>query len=211
MSDDQDDDSIDFERVVHSMEELLAACHCGSLLSLEGMIEDYVDGEMYVWGAGNPGGTGDTDIEVCEPNIGRGSCFTFPFVVKELFDTADDFNAMFRIEGDLLDLAETVADVEGFTVELELDPDATDVPPSRRRRITDDGVMVQEIHWYGFKKRMSSDATYREWLEQRLFRDNPGLMVVDSFDDDVRLAAIRGEEPMPPPRPRERPNIRPRR
>jgi hypothetical protein len=200
MSDDQYDDTIDFERVVHSMEELLDACRCDSLLMLEQLIEDHVDGYMHVWGEGNPGGSGDGDIEVCEPHLGRGTCFAFPFPVGELFESAEDFRAMFLIEDELLELAATIETIEGFEVELELDPDATGVPARLRRRETAHGVLVQEIRWYPFKKRMSSDATFGEWLRERLFRDNPGLMVVDGFDDDVRLAAIRGEEPMPPRR-----------
>lgn len=199
--DETDDGSIDFERIVNSLEELLAACHCSDLLQLEGLVEDYVDGCMFVWGEGNPGGCGDGDIEVCHPELGRGSCFTFPFAVGELFDYADDFQAMFLIEDELLHLAAEIAEVEGFEVELELDPDCTDVPPRLRRRITMDGVMVQKIMWYGFERRMPSEATFGEWLQQRLFRNNPGLLVVEGLHDDhVPLAAVRGEAPMPPPK-----------
>lgn len=202
---DGDDGSIDFDRVVHSLDELLAACHCRDLLELEQLVEDYVDGHMFVWGEGNPGGCGDGDIEVCHPQLGRGSCSSFPFRLGELFEDADDFQAMFLIEDELLDLAAEIATVEGFEVELELDPDCTDVPPRLRRRITVDGVMVQEIMWYGFKRPMPSEATFGEWLQQRLFRNNPGLLVVEGrYDDHVPLAAIRGEAPMPPPRPGSR-------
>lgn len=199
--DETDDGSIDFERIVNSLEELLVACHCSDLLQVEQLVEDYVDGYMFVWGEGNPGGCGDGDIEVCHPQLGRGSCSTFPFRVGELFEEADDFQAMFLIEDELLELAAEIAAIEGFEVELELDPDCTDVPPRLRRRITMDGVMVQKIMWYGFERRMPSEATFGEWLQQRLFRNNPGLMVVEGLHgDDVPLAAVRGEAPMPPPR-----------
>ena len=202
---DDDAGSIDFDRVVQSLDELLEACHCSDLLTLEGLVEDYVDGCMFVWGEGNPGGCGDGDIEVCHPELGRGSCFTFPFAVGELFDYADDFQAMFLIEDELLDLAAEIAAVEGFEVELELDPDCADVPPRLRRRVTMDGVMVQNIMRYGFGRAMPGDATFGEWLQQRLFRDNPGLLVVEgSHDDHVPLAAVRGEIPMPPPLPGSR-------
>lgn len=195
-------DEIDADRVVESVEQLLDACRCGTLDDLESLIDDLIDAEVRVCGEGRPGRRGDGDIEVYLHGPARSTIHLFPFAVRELFHNASDIDQVWRFDMELEGLAESIEMIEGFTVELEINPSAT-VPDRLQRRMSGEGRLVQWIIPYPYQRRMTGTATLDEWFARRVLRHNPGLRLVGyerRRDRLVTLAELR--DPSPARRPR---------